>query len=347
MPLTTSESPDHSSKNSSQISVISEQEFSSVTSVTNGSQDETSEMRPTRLNLNLAPTKTRSHSSSPLSHEKSRKSKHRHYPASGLQKTTSLKSLEELELEEVKGFKDLGFNFEGERLSKRLVRLIPGLQRIDGGGGAAAVDEEDSDDDEIEEESSGVVMRPYLSEAWLLKSSGGYDCAPPLASRVCTAVDMKRRLSTHGQRSWVQAPRSADSGTINTEGYKRQCGRLKLGGNLRLDRWGQHEVGGTNMKQPLRWDPAAGYVGPTWSWEASQPKPRELTTAVRSTSLTGRPQHQHTEEESQPRQNTTSRHGADRNRSSASHPPVRRLFNLPREEARFAEVEARFGENVR
>ncbi|GER47216.1 hypothetical protein STAS_24290 [Striga asiatica] len=192
-PLPTSESPDHSSKNSSQISVMSEQEFSSITSVSNGSQDDTIEKRPTRLNLILAPTKTRSHSSSSLPHEKSRKSKHRHYSASGLQKTTSLKSLEELELEEVKGFMDLGFTFKGEKLSKHLVRLIPGLQRIDGDGGAAA-------GDDIEEESSGVVMRPYLSEAWLVKSGGGDDCELPVASRVCTAVDMKMRLRYWARR---------------------------------------------------------------------------------------------------------------------------------------------------
>ncbi|KAK6134283.1 hypothetical protein DH2020_031973 [Rehmannia glutinosa] len=71
-------------------------------------------------------------------------------------KNRSSRSMSELELEELKGFMDLGFVFSDheEQIDSRLVSIIPGLQRVQGklGFGEAA--------------SYSVSRRPYLSEAW-------------------------------------------------------------------------------------------------------------------------------------------------------------------------------------
>ncbi|KAK2632433.1 hypothetical protein EUGRSUZ_L01560 [Eucalyptus grandis] len=73
---------------------------------------------------------------------------------------TLTKSLSELELEELKGFVDLGFVFlEEDRVDSSLVSIIPGLQRL----GNKIKDGEEDDEDAGE---SVVVARPYLSEAW-------------------------------------------------------------------------------------------------------------------------------------------------------------------------------------
>jgi len=69
------------------------------------------------------------------------------------------KSLSDLELEEVQGFKDLGFTFEKE-LSPTVVKMLPGLQ--------------EKKPEDLEQDHK-VVRRPYLSEAWLVQSS-----APPI-----------------------------------------------------------------------------------------------------------------------------------------------------------------------
>ncbi|GFP89148.1 hypothetical protein PHJA_001058500 [Phtheirospermum japonicum] len=196
--LPTSESPNYSSKGCSQISVESEHDFSPVASITTGSQDETSsqesdhykkytkhENRATRLNLVSSKTRYH-HSSSPLTSAR-RKSGHGHYSAMRLQKTRSCKSLGELELEEVKGFMDLGFNFKKEKLSKHLMRLIPGLQRID-----------NTDNDEDEEKKG--VMRPYLSEAWFVNRPDNYSPLMNLrVARVSSNEDMKKHL-----KSWAR-----------------------------------------------------------------------------------------------------------------------------------------------
>ncbi|KAJ0989393.1 hypothetical protein J5N97_007749 [Dioscorea zingiberensis] len=63
------------------------------------------------------------------------------------------KSLSDLELEEVQGFKDLGFVFDNKQLSVGLMKVIPGLRE------KAAV----ANEDETE------TRRPYLSEAWQLR----------------------------------------------------------------------------------------------------------------------------------------------------------------------------------
>ncbi|XP_004517128.2 uncharacterized protein, partial [Cicer arietinum] len=77
-----------------------------------------------------------------------------------LNKKTIRRSLSDLELEEVQGFKDLGFSFEKEGLSPSLANIIPGLQ------------EKNRDESEEDKAARG----PYLSEAWLVQSC----CAPPV-----------------------------------------------------------------------------------------------------------------------------------------------------------------------
>ncbi|XP_059274624.1 uncharacterized protein LOC132029340 [Lycium ferocissimum] len=69
------------------------------------------------------------------------------------------RSSSDLELEELKGFMDLGFEFNEEDKNSRLVTIVPGLQKW----GNKAVDEE------VENSTSkkkDIVQRPYLSEAW-------------------------------------------------------------------------------------------------------------------------------------------------------------------------------------
>ncbi|KAE9590606.1 hypothetical protein Lal_00023137 [Lupinus albus] len=76
-----------------------------------------------------------------------------------LNQKTMRRSLSELELEEVQGFKDLGFSFEKETLSPNLTNIIPGLQ--------------EKNRDETEEDKA--ARGPYLSEAWLVQT-----CVPPI-----------------------------------------------------------------------------------------------------------------------------------------------------------------------
>ncbi|KAK6157546.1 hypothetical protein DH2020_011794 [Rehmannia glutinosa] len=68
-------------------------------------------------------------------------------------KNRSSRSMTELELEELKGFMDLGFVFSDheEEIDSRLVSIIPGLQRVQGKNGFGEL---------------SSVSRPYLSEAW-------------------------------------------------------------------------------------------------------------------------------------------------------------------------------------
>ncbi|XP_039068359.1 uncharacterized protein LOC120214550 [Hibiscus syriacus] len=90
-------------------------------------------------------------------------------------KSTSFRSLKDLELEEVKGFMDLGFTFTKEHLNPTMIRVVPGLLRLG-----------------FEQEKKRVVVRPYLSEAWLIKRPDS-----PLLNlrpRVYAAADMKKHL---------------------------------------------------------------------------------------------------------------------------------------------------------
>eukprot|EP01018_Ginkgo_biloba_P014958 Gb_36829 [translate_table: standard] len=63
-----------------------------------------------------------------------------------------VKSLTDLEFEELKGFMDLGFNFSKDDLTPRVVSMIPGLQHLG----------------KQETTWAPTVSRPYLSEAWLI-----------------------------------------------------------------------------------------------------------------------------------------------------------------------------------
>ncbi|CAN4109618.1 unnamed protein product [Withania somnifera] len=151
--------------------------------------------RPTRLNL--VTTRNMSHSSSPATNK--RYSRRRRYlKDSG--NTMSCKSLNELEFEEVKGFMDLGFIFHKEHISKKLVSVIPGLQRLEV---VMSEDEEKICEDSeaisingivaAEEDDKRKIVRPYLSEAWLIKRPDS-----PLLNmripRISTASDMKKHL---------------------------------------------------------------------------------------------------------------------------------------------------------
>lgn len=157
--------------------------------------------RPTRFNL--VSGKTRSHSSSPISAQK--KSRNLGYSPGKLQKTMSCKSLVELELEELKGFMDLGFIFRKENLSKRIMNLIPGLQRIDSykneeNGTRGSFEFTSNNDDE---EKKGI-MRPYLSEAWTIKRPDSPLLNLRIPTRVSTSADMKKHL-----KYWAQTVASA------------------------------------------------------------------------------------------------------------------------------------------
>lgn len=125
-----------------------------------------------------------------------------------LEKMISCKSLCELELEEVKGFMDLGFVFDTENMSKRMMSVLPGLQRLELG---KKEDQNGLSDDfsssvlyddgnemgigekEVEENGKRKIRRPYLSEAWLIKRSDS-----PLVNlgtpSVCSGADMKKHV---------------------------------------------------------------------------------------------------------------------------------------------------------
>ncbi|KAG6580597.1 hypothetical protein SDJN03_20599, partial [Cucurbita argyrosperma subsp. sororia] len=110
-----------------------------------------------------------------------------------LNKSMSCKSLGELELEEVKGFMDLGFQFRTENLSPQMVKLVPGLQRF-----KARMDKQNLDDvDENDDDKKRDIARPYLSEAWTINRPNS-----PLLNlrmpKLSSTTDMKKHL-----RSWA------------------------------------------------------------------------------------------------------------------------------------------------
>ncbi|WOG96512.1 hypothetical protein DCAR_0415848 [Daucus carota subsp. sativus] len=147
--------------------------------------------RPSRTNR----SKTRSHSS--------RHSRSKRYTGSvmRLQKTMSCKTLEELEVEEVKGFIELGFSFDSQNMCPRMMSVLPGLQRI---GEACSyeelIDQElaGAGDGNEEKSEAGAYRRPYLSEAWLIRRPD----SPLLNLRIprnSKAEDMKKHL-----KSWAR-----------------------------------------------------------------------------------------------------------------------------------------------
>ncbi|XVF55444.1 hypothetical protein PTKIN_Ptkin06aG0036400 [Pterospermum kingtungense] len=114
----------------------------------------------------------------------------------------SCRSLKDLELEEVKGFMDLGFIFKKEHLNPRMISVVPGLLRLGFFRTTKQKTEpnialaDDDDDDDVEQEEEEVVRgvrRPYLSEAWLIKRPDS-----PLLNlkvpRISAAADMKKHL---------------------------------------------------------------------------------------------------------------------------------------------------------
>lgn len=126
-----------------------------------------------------------------------------------LQETMSCRTLGELELDEVKGFMDLGFIFKKEYISPRMISVVPGLQRLcsfqnnkQNHSASQIMDEDatennDDDDDDIVvevcEDEKRDIMRPYLSEAWLIKKPD----SPLLTMKVpktCSADNMKKHL---------------------------------------------------------------------------------------------------------------------------------------------------------
>ncbi|GMI72888.1 hypothetical protein like AT2G42760 [Hibiscus trionum] len=75
------------------------------------------------------------------------------------------KSLSDLEFEELKGFMDLGFVFsEEDNKDSRLVKIIPGLQRLR--KKEPEDEEKESREGDEEDDKAAEVARPYLSEAW-------------------------------------------------------------------------------------------------------------------------------------------------------------------------------------
>lgn len=173
----------------------------------NEEEEEEVEKRPRRGSLSSCRSR-RSYSSSPRTQKREQRNIHKQFEGKPvvLQKSMSCRSLEDLELEEVKGFMDLGFIFKKEHLmNSRMITVVPGLlrlgifrtklQKTDEPNNILADDELPKDDD-IEQEEEMVmkgVIRPYLSEAWLIKRPDS-----PLLNlrvpRVSAADDMKKHL---------------------------------------------------------------------------------------------------------------------------------------------------------
>ncbi|KAK3030252.1 hypothetical protein RJ639_033378 [Escallonia herrerae] len=91
------------------------------------------------------------------------------------------KSPNDLELEEVQGFRDLGFKFEKEDLNHGVLNMLPGLQ----------------EKNRVELDDKNKPRRPYLSEAWHENSS-----APTVPKWVekRSAPDMKSQI-----KFWARA----------------------------------------------------------------------------------------------------------------------------------------------
>ncbi|KAH7867492.1 hypothetical protein Vadar_034230 [Vaccinium darrowii] len=208
MPI--SETLQYSSSNTSELSLPEQEISSTASSISIPSEDgcsnqhdavENKEVIPslkqaTRL-INPIATKSRAH----------KNQRRRSYRGSvtRLQKTMSCKTLAELELEEVKGFIDLGFNFSKENLSPRMMSVVPGLQRIgswdidhDEGRNAMIPNGNEFVEEEEEGEEERGVMRPYLSEAWIVNGPGS-SLVNITLPRVSAAGDMKKTI-----RCWAR-----------------------------------------------------------------------------------------------------------------------------------------------
>ncbi|KAM5586146.1 hypothetical protein ABKV19_005179 [Rosa sericea] len=91
------------------------------------------------------------------------------------------KSLSDLEIEEVQGFKDLGFNFDKKDIAPSVISILPGLQ----------------EKKRNEDLNPDMVRRPYLSEAWMVQSCGP---PPPNLGVSRSAEDMKAQI-----KFWARA----------------------------------------------------------------------------------------------------------------------------------------------
>lgn len=96
----------------------------------------------------------------------------------------STKSLTDLEFDELKGFSELGFTFSKDDLTPRVVRILPGLQRIG----------------KQETTWESTVSRPYLSEAWSVCRQDAPLLKWHMPAPHEEGVDMKEHL-----KFWAQA----------------------------------------------------------------------------------------------------------------------------------------------
>ncbi|KAJ8437077.1 hypothetical protein Cgig2_002044 [Carnegiea gigantea] len=107
-----------------------------------------------------------------------------------LNKNKSQKSLSDLEIEELEGFKGLGFSFNHEEVHQSVAQILPALQRR-GSIGSGSND------------NYGKVRRPYLSKVWQSQSSSPLS-APPIIKRADpkapSAEDMKAQI-----KFWARA----------------------------------------------------------------------------------------------------------------------------------------------
>ncbi|KAL1565982.1 hypothetical protein AAHA92_01643 [Salvia divinorum] len=152
--VTSTKSP---SKNISLISVrVSNQQTSSEVA--------SSEVENKKQESEETTTTTKSHSSSTTTRTSMRKSR----------------SSVDLELQEVKGFMDLGFVFKKHNLSSHVISLIPGLQRI-----------KSQDDQDFDEEREGKVM--MVPESWLVNLPNSPLILSLRISRVCNDSDTVKK----------------------------------------------------------------------------------------------------------------------------------------------------------
>ncbi|XP_027069292.1 uncharacterized protein [Coffea arabica] len=207
----------YSSSNDSQTQLISDEDSSS-SSITNQAEfdeqeSDEKETTTTCAESEVTASRSRSQSSSPSNLKRSRSlrlSSTAGTTGRRLHKTMSCKSLCELELEEVQGFMDLGFIFNNENMSKRMMSVIPGLQRLELSG--STIQGKDNilmgspphnETRRVEGGAEQTITRPYLSEAWLIRRPDS-----PLLNlripRVSTAADMKKHL-----KYWARTVASA------------------------------------------------------------------------------------------------------------------------------------------
>lgn len=208
-PMPISETLQYSSSNTSELSLPEQEISSTASSISIPSEDDCSNQHDSVENkeviLNLKqPTRLINPMAARSRARKNQRLRSYRGSVMRLQKTMSCKTLAELELEEVKGFIDLGFNFSKENLSPRMMSVVPGLQRI----GSWDIDHDEGRNgmipngdefvEEQEEEEERGVMRPYLSEAWIANGpeSSMVNITLP---RVSAAGDMKKTI-----RCWAR-----------------------------------------------------------------------------------------------------------------------------------------------